>query len=229
MAPTPAHVLVIDAHLDEAGFAGPRWFPAGVTHERVRVARGEGIADDPRFTHVLLSGSPLSIVDDHPFVPAVEAALRSAHARGIPIMGVCYGSQMIARALLGRRHVRRGAGLEIGWLATALVSDAGGWFDGLPNPFHAWHYHHDEVCDLPGDFTVLASTPRCVIQAWWSPERRLFGTQFHPEMDLEIGNAIYRADGELLRQQGVDADALIAGAREDGSQVLIERFLRRRW
>ena len=224
------HVLVVDAHVEEPPFAAPRWFPSGTTFERVRVAHGEEVADDPRFTHVILSGSALSIVDDHGFVPGLEATVRDAHARGAPIMGICYGSQMIARALLGRHHVRRNpAGLEVGWLATVCVSDEGGWFEGLPSPFRTWHYHRDEVCDLPRDFTVLASTAKCATQAWWSAERRLFGTQFHPEMDAEEGNAIFRLDRAKLARDGVDAEALIADTRDDGARTVIERFLLRRW
>lgn len=230
MDPARRHVLVVDAHLDGPPFAAPRWFPPDVTHERVRLLRGEPLADDPRFTHLVLSGCALSIVDDHDFVPALEATVRRAHARGAPIMGICYGSQMIARAILGRDHVRRNpAGLEVGWLATDVVSREGGWFDGLPDPFHTWHFHHDEVCALPDDFTVLASTPRCAIQAWWSPGRRLFGTQFHPEMDREDGNATFDAERASLRPHGVDVDALIAETRDDGARALIGKFLARRW
>ena len=230
MNPNQCHVLVVDAHIEDPPFGAPRWFPAGVTHERVRVAHGEELADDPRFTHLILSGSAHSIVDDYDFVPQLEATVRSAHTREIPIFGICYGSQMIARALLGRRHVRRNAaGLEVGWLPTDVVSDDGGWLEGLPNPFHTWHYHYDEVCSLPADFTVLASTPKCAVQAWWSAKRKLLGTQFHPEMDTGDGNATFRIDREKLREQGVDADALIASTRDDAARVLVGRFLHRDW
>ncbi len=224
------HVLVIDAHVKDPPFAAPRWFPDGVGHERVRVARGEKPADDARFTHVILSGSPHSILEDPPFVPGVEATLRSAHDRGIPMLGICYGSQLLARALLGPGHVRRNAaGLEVGWLPVDVTSEHGGWFAGLPRPFHAWQYHYDEVCDLPDDFAVLASTRQCAVQAWASERRKLLGMQFHPELDARDGNALFRLSRNALRREGVDADALIAETRDDASRVVIARFLERVW
>jgi len=226
----PRHVLVVDAHVKGPRFAAPRWFPEGESYECVRVAHGETALDDGRFTHLILSGSPHSIVDDPPFVPPLEAAVRSAHARGVPIFGICYGSQLLARALLGADHVRRNArGLEAGWLPIQVVSEAGGWFRGLPRPFHSWQYHQDEVCELPDDFTLLASTDHCTTQAWWSEERKLFGTQFHPELDAEEGNALFRLSRKALEREGLDADALIAKTRDDLSRVVIRRFLERDW
>lgn len=226
----PRHVLVVDAHVKGPRFAAPRWFPEGESYECVRVAHGESVEDDARFTHLILSGSPHSIVDDPPFVAPLEAAVQSAHARGIPIFGICYGSQLLARAVLGRDHVRRNArGLEAGWLPIQVVSDEGDWFAGLPRPFYSWEYHEDEVCDLPDDFTLLASTDHCETQAWWSEERKLFGTQFHPELDVEEGNALFRLSHKALQRAGLDADALIAATRDDLSRVVIRRFLEREW
>ena len=85
------------------------------------------------------------------------------------------------------------------------------------------------MCDLPGDFTLLASTAHCATQAWWSEERKLFGTQFHPELDAEEGNALFRLSRKALRREGIDADELIAETRDDLSRVVIRRFLERDW
>ncbi|MEZ4653914.1 MAG: gamma-glutamyl-gamma-aminobutyrate hydrolase family protein [Candidatus Eisenbacteria bacterium] len=221
---------MIDAHLTDPPFAAPRWFPEGVTYETVRPIRGEVVRDDPRFSHLILSGSAHSILDDHDFVGPTEIAVRSAHARGAPIFGICYGSQMVVRALLGREHVRHNpAGIEVGWLPTEVLNESGGWFAGLPRPFHTWHSHYDEVLDLPADFTILAKTAKCAIQAWESRSRRLFGTQFHPEMDLDEGNRVFDAERGMLAREGYDADALIARSRDDGARIVIERFLREAW
>jgi GMP synthase (glutamine-hydrolysing) len=222
--------LVIDAHVTPPPFAAPRWFPAGVTYETIHVTRGEEARDHPRFTHLILSGSAHSILDDHDFVAPTEAAIRSAHERGAPIFGICYGGQLVVRALLGRDHVRRNpAGIEVGWLATEVLNESGGWFEGLPRPFYTWHSHYDEVCDLPSDFTVLAATGACAIQAWECRPRRLFGTQFHPEMDLAEGNRVFAAEREVLAREGCNADRLIENARDDGARILIERFLHQVW
>jgi len=194
------------------------------------VTRGEPIPDDRGFTHVILSGSAHSILDDHDFVAPTEAVVRRANARGIPIFGICYGSQMVVRALLGREHVRRnGSGVEIGWLPTDVVDESGGWFRGLPRPFFTWHSHYDEVCDLPDGFTVLARTRQCAIQAWECPTLRLFGTQFHPEMDLEEGNRTFAMEREQLALEGYDAGALIEASRDDGARIVIPRFLEHTW
>ena len=221
-------VLVLDIHVQPPVFAGPRWFPEGTESQTVWVLRGERPAHPERYSHIVVSGSAHSILDPHDFVEPVEAFLRDASAAGVPIMGVCYGCQLVARAFLGPGHIRRlESEIEVGWQPVEVIDEAGGWFEGLPRPFSTWHSHHDEVHSLPEGWRVLARTDRCGVQAFDHPGLRLFGVQFHPEMDLESGNACYLRERDYLERWSVDVDSLVAQARDDGAQALFSRFLDR--
>jgi GMP synthase (glutamine-hydrolysing) len=223
-----SRVLVLDFHVNDPPFSGPRWFPAGTVHETVRVTRGGRPADPGRWSHVVLSGSALTIVEDPPFYPEIAGLLREVVAHGTPVMGVCYGCQLLARIFLGREHVRRNPqGVEVGWLPVEVLDDADGWFAGLPRPFHTWQFHYDEVCDLPAGCRRLARSPRCEVQAWDDPARRLVGFQFHPEMDVEEGNRYFRAEAEKIRSHGLDPEDLVAATRDDGARIVFSRFLTR--
>ncbi len=223
-------VLVLDLHVKDPAFAGPRWFPEGTPHEICRVLPGGRPEDPERWSHVVISGSALSIAEIPDFLPEIESFLRDAVAARVPMMGVCYGSQLLARALFGPRHARANPrGLEAGWLPVQVLDEAGEWFADLPRPFHTWHSHFDEVIDLPAGCRVLARSADCGIQAWDHPEMRLFATQFHPEMDLEGGNAGYLSDRAMLATHGLDAEALVAAARDDGASRLFARFLEYAW
>jgi len=223
-------VLVLDIHVEAPPFAGPRWFPEGTAHETCWILRGERPADPDRWSHVVISGSALSINEDSDFLPETERFLRETVAAGVPVFGVCYGSQLLARALFGEHHVRKNPrGIEVGWLSVEVIDEAGGWFEDLPRPFHTWHSHFDEVRDLPEGCRVLARSELCDVQAWDHPGMRVFGTQFHPEMDVEGGNANFLKEREMLGKHGIDPDDLVAATRDDGARLLFRKFLEYRW
>jgi GMP synthase (glutamine-hydrolysing) len=223
-------VLVLDIHVKDPPFAGPRWIPEGIPREVFRVLRDQWPASADGWSHLVISGSALSITEDPAFLPDLDRLLRDCIDRGVPAFGVCYGAQIVPRILLGMDHVRKSpVGVEVGWLPVEVVGDGGGWFEGLPDPFHTWQYHYDEVHDLPDGWRRLARSDRCEVQAWDCPELRLFGTQFHPEMDLEEGNRYFREEAEKIAAEGISADALIADGRDDGARMLFERFLRWTW
>jgi GMP synthase (glutamine-hydrolysing) len=223
-------VLVLDLHVDDPPFAGPRWFPEGTGFEVCRVTRGGRPETPGRWSHVVVSGSALSILAEPEWMPEVSAFLLAVRDRGVPIMGVCYGCQLLARVFFGMDHVRLNPkGVEVGWLPVDVLDEADGWFDDLPRPFHTWHFHYDEVHDLPPGCRVLASSPGCDVQAWDHPEMRVFATQFHPEMDVETGNAGFRKEAEKLAKHGIDPEDLVAATRDDGAQALFARFLAKTW
>jgi GMP synthase (glutamine-hydrolysing) len=185
-------------------------------------------ADLSGFTHLILSGSTWSILDDRPELRAAEALVRQAVLRGVPVLGICYGHQLLARALLGRGHVGRAPVPEMGWLPIRWDESESGWFHPLPNPFRVFVGHHDEVRDLPEDWRVIARSGQCANHGMVNERLRVLGFQFHPEMDLETGNACYEADRDALTRDGFDVDAILRDALDDGAgAVLIPRFLER--
>jgi len=123
---------------------------------------------------LILSGGPSSVYADErpPFDEAVLAA-------GLPILGLCYGHQLLCHLLGG--EVERGDRQEFG-AAALSVSSSTGVLAGLQPSERVWMSHRDLVRGLPTGFETLAGTDYCPIAAMGDDKRRLYGLQFHPEV-----------------------------------------------
>jgi len=123
---------------------------------------------------LILSGGPASVYEEsspHPDPRIYEL--------GIPILGICYGMQLIAQDLGGR--VVRARAREYG-LARVEIVDYGRLFRGLGPREPVWMSHGDAVAEPPPDFMVLARSERLPIAAIRHREREIYGIQFHPEV-----------------------------------------------
>ncbi|MCX6998672.1 MAG: glutamine-hydrolyzing GMP synthase, partial [Kiritimatiellaeota bacterium] len=123
---------------------------------------------------LILSGGPASVFA--PKAPLCDPALFDL---GVPVLGICYGQQLMAHQLHGR--VKPGVAREYG-PALIDVVEPDGLFRGLPARLPVWMSHGDQVAQLPDGFRVLATTPTCPVAAMEHPEKRFFGLQFHPEV-----------------------------------------------
>jgi GMP synthase (glutamine-hydrolysing) len=123
---------------------------------------------------LILSGGPASVYD--PDVPGIDPVIFDA---GIPILGICYGMQLMAHVLGGR--VDRGVCQEYG-PATVSHTYPDPLLMKVPDSFTAWMSHGDLVVAPPPGFHILASTPNTPVAAIGDPEHRLYGVQFHPEV-----------------------------------------------
>jgi GMP synthase (glutamine-hydrolysing) len=111
--------------------------------------------------------------------PAELARLGEAvRGAGRPLLGICAGLQL--QALFAGGAVAPGAGEERGFLPVS-IRDRSDLLRGLPDEIVVFHDHTDEITELPQGFRVLASSAACAVQAIADPERRWWGTQFHPE------------------------------------------------
>jgi GMP synthase (glutamine-hydrolysing) len=146
-----------------------------------------------RFDRIILSGSRTAATDSADWITALDELIRQALDRGIPMLGICYGHQAIARVLRGgdgSLNVRRSATPEIGWTEIQRTPGPRGspdLLDGLPERFHSFSVHYDEVCATPPGALLLARSERCAIQAFALEDKPAFGVQFHPERDVEAG------------------------------------------
>jgi GMP synthase (glutamine-hydrolysing) len=134
---------------------------------------------------IIISGGPASVTE--PASPAVDPGI---YALGVPILGICYGHQLMAKDLDGR--VARGTIKEYGH--SSLRTSESPLFRGLPRrELTVWMSHGDTVIDAPPAFEIIGETGDCKVAAMQHPGRRLFGLQFHPEVvHTEFGAEIYR-------------------------------------
>ena len=123
---------------------------------------------------VIISGGPSSVYD--PGSPTIDPRLLHS---GVPVLGICYGQQLMAHILGGR--VEKGDRGEYGFAQLDLAR-TDGLFRGIEGRQQVWMSHRDAVQAPPDGFDVLGSTATCTVAAMASPERGLYAVQFHPEV-----------------------------------------------
>ena len=124
---------------------------------------------------LILSGGPASVFAEG--APHMDPAILEL---GIPILGLCYGIQEMALQL-GGEIPRTDVG-EYGFAELTVMDPDSAIFDGLPLTQQVWMSHRDSVGTVPQGFTATARTGTCAVAAMEDPERRLYATQFHPEV-----------------------------------------------
>ncbi len=143
----------------------------------------------------LITGSRHGAYEDHAFIPPLEAFIRDAYAAAVPMVGICFGHQIIAQALGGRVEKFDG-----GWSVGAQDYD----FGGQTLTLNAWH--QDQVVTRPEGAQVAASSGFCENAALIYPGRA-FTVQAHPEFRDEFVQGLIDT-----RARGVVPDALLDGA-----------------
>lgn len=161
-----------------------------VAWQAYRATEGQfpSIADG--FTHVILTGSEASIMEREPWVDEEVVFIQEVAAAGLPVLGSCYGHQLLALALLGPSHVRRCTAPEMGWLFIRIAETCSLLGEG--EGFYAFTLHYDEVVDVNESFQISASTPECAIHAMQHRSLPIWGIQSHPEIDIPAGKQLFQ-------------------------------------
>jgi GMP synthase (glutamine-hydrolysing) len=132
---------------------------------------------------IIFTGGPSSVYDEN--APQCDGEILKL---GVPILGICYGNQLIAQMLGGK--VAAAGGREYGRTETMLDNSCP-VFDGLPKTIVTWMSHGDYVKLLPKGFRVVASSHNCPVAAISNDSVRAYGVQFHPEvMHTQSGTEI---------------------------------------
>lgn len=161
-----------------------RDFLARDGHQLHTVELDEGAQIPPLddYDALWVMGGPMDTWQEaqHPWLRAEKAAIRRAvRELGMPYLGFCLGHQLLADALGG--SVALAAEPEVGVLQVARSAQASPFLDGVPERFDVLQWHSAEIKQTPDDAVVLASSPRCAVQAM-SVGPRAFSMQFHVEI-----------------------------------------------
>lgn len=127
-----------------------------------------------------------SVTAEHPFSAPLARLVRELVEKEVPLFGSCFGHQFIAQAL-GGRVITDAARSEVGTFEVELTEAgvADPWLAGLPRRFAAQFGHHDRVVELPAGAVELAASELCPHQAFRLAGQRVYGAQFHVELDPE--------------------------------------------
>ena len=139
-------------------------YPSETPLEAVRGSRG-----------IIISGGPSSVYDASS--PTLETPVLLA---GIPVLGICYGQQLLAYKLNGK--VRQGDKGEFGLAVLDLLAHDSDLLLGIRDHQRVWMSHRDVVSTPPDGFRILATTSTCETAAIENADRKLYGVQFHPEV-----------------------------------------------
>ena len=130
---------------------------------------------DRKPSAIILSGGPKSVHVEG--APSLDTAI---YELGVPVLGICYGAQLIGQQLGG--VVGRGMQGEYGRARMTRIGPSSLLPDDAPDEHDVWMSHFDGVTEVPEGFTVTATTPGAPVAMLENDERRVYGVQFHPEV-----------------------------------------------
>lgn len=187
-------ILVIDSNIDRDCWGSQDLTPflrktTGTLIETRRAPQ----KDFPKhfdYDRVILSGSLTPALDFSAWTESFCSFIVQLVDKGIPILGICYGHQMIARALFGKEFVRKAEKPEFGWTRLKKTASSS-ILKGLPKEFISFSSHYDEVYQLSDQVVHLCESERCKYQAFQLPNKPVYSIQFHPEKGVSEGKKTF--------------------------------------
>ena len=176
---------------------------------------------------IFLSGSPHGAYEDVPFIHREHDLIREAADKQIPMLGICFGSQILASALCGRDQVFRRSFCEVGykWLTATAAASSDPIAGGIAPSVYMFVWHNDEVRGDHPDMTILAQSDICPNQIWRYKDRPIWGIQGHPEITLEQSRIWFEENRARMEQDGADIDDLHATADEAlAAKTMLRKF-----
>lgn len=207
-----------------------RWFAEGLgvsldTLKIYEVFRGATLPNAEAFTAIIVTGSASMVTEGAEWSLKTERWLARAVTTATPILGVCYGHQLLARAL-GGTVIDNPQGRQIGTIDVHLnaASHSDPLFKRLPQVMHVPVSHSQVVSELPSEAIRLAWCPADQNHAF-AIGTHAWGVQFHPEFDANIVHGYIEARRTSITAEGLDADLLQRNARDTAhGRTLLRAF-----
>ena len=204
------------------------WFAEGLGVPdllQVDVFRNQPLPAAQDLAGIVITGSAAMVSEKQDWSERTADWLAQAVHNGIPVLGICYGHQLLAHALGGRVGPNP-AGRQIGTVSTQLTNSAGkdALMMNLPKTFAVQTSHSEVILELPAGAERLATSPlddnfsiRFADQVW--------GVQFHPEFSAPIMSKYINYRADAIRQEGLDPDELLGGVTDtDQAKIVLQRF-----
>lgn len=200
----------------------------GATAVQSHDAQADGLPASPdQFAGVVLTGSHHMVSEREPWSEALVPWLQAAVETGTPVLGICYGHQLLAHAL-GGEVTHHPDGVEIGTVTVERhpMSASDPLLGALPEHFPAQAVHWQSVRRLPDGAVLLAGSAHEAHHAF-RVGARAWGVQFHPEFSDEALRAYLGGLGSTLANEGLDATQIAAALKPTPEAAsVLPRFAR---
>lgn len=221
------HILILD---NSPTNLGTKWFPKWFRNTPdlpvsiCQVVEGERIQSLLDYDAIIMSGSPASATDEEGWIyHEIDLVLR-ADQEGIPVLGVCFGAQLLARAYYGKGAIRSSDIPEFGWQPVERVGEDV-LFTDVPHRFVSYQFHMEEVCPQD-DMKILARNDASDVHGYRVSDKLAWGLQFHLEVTPSEGRDLLESRKDVYRPLGFEFDTLMENAQpNEASEQLFHNFI----
>lgn len=224
---TPPRILLLDnspRHLGAYWFG--KWFrQLGCTVHTYHFQRKSWAVELDKFDAMVIGGSPASATEDMPWILCELDLIEQAGQREMPVLGVCFGAQLLARAYYGKDAIQSSRQVEIGWHNVSQTQQSDLLFEHIPYQFTSFQFHTDDVLPQP-EMRVLATSTASEVQAFRMGQKPVWGVQFHLEVTPRAGRDFLRKTRKFYETYGLHYEELMTKAHpSEAAPQLFSNFL----
>ncbi|MEA4811700.1 MAG: type 1 glutamine amidotransferase [Anaerolineaceae bacterium] len=211
---------------NEIRFKSPELLPAlfksnGFEPDFYWTSKGEFPNELKGYQAVYLSGSVANPNDPYPWIPKLEGLLRACEERRLPMLGSCFGSQVLASALCGPSEIFRRETCELGYSDIALNHSEPDdpLIAGLGKSVRIFVWHKIEVKAAHADMRILGFNKECPNHIWRYKDEPIWGIQGHPELSQKDARTMFYRYHRFFEKEGVLASELAKKAEPNKEAI----------